>query len=96
MDFSFYGSKYWKSLLKLGLVAYTLLVIWGMLFGLGRTVKESHHYNLVPFSTIIDYLHIWDVHTGASTMNVLGNIGIFVPFGFLIPLVFGGQWKIII
>ncbi|WP_246944742.1 VanZ family protein [Bacillus pinisoli] len=69
------------------LVAYTLVVGYWMLFGFGRTVSPDFMYNLTPFETIIIYMQFDNFNTYSWVMNLLGNIGVFVPFGIFIPLV---------
>ncbi|MNN41754.1 VanZ like family protein [compost metagenome] len=45
-------------------------------------------YNLIPFSTIRHFLEM-DSLSGAKIINLAGNVGVFVPFGILIPLILG-------
>ena len=42
--------------------------------------------NLVPFHTIQNYYRVYGVHGGAFGINVLGNILMFVPWGFGLAL----------
>lgn len=45
--------------------------------------------NLVPFRSIIRYLTEFDSYNiDIVLMNTLGNVIIFIPFGFLLPLLF--------
>ena len=44
-------------------------------------------YNLVPFSTIRAYFHN-DTLDKEIAFNVFGNVLLFIPYGFLLPLVF--------
>ncbi|MFJ8220073.1 VanZ family protein [Bacillus cereus] len=45
--------------------------------------------NLVPFSSTIRYLTEFDSYNlDIVLMNTLGNVIIFIPFGFLLPLLF--------
>lgn len=74
------------------LLCYGLLVTYWMLFGFGRHVVDSPKYNLVPFASIKLFLKMYANHPWAAAVNLVGNIVIFVPFGVLIPLVFGGGW----
>ncbi len=57
----------------------------------GRNNQEILRYqniNLVPFKTIINYLNAWDVvNPSVVITNVYGNIFVFLPFGFLGPIV---------
>ncbi|THE10217.1 VanZ family protein [Bacillus timonensis] len=60
-----------------------------MFFAYFRTKGGEFRYNLMPFSTIKNYFtyydhfpfHIWII-------NIAGNIGVFVPFGIVLPILF--------
>ncbi|MNZ88236.1 VanZ like family protein [compost metagenome] len=69
------------------LLGYTVLLTYWMLWGFGRTPQAEYMYNLQPFITISHFLEM-DAWNGAMMINLLGNIGVFIPFGILIPLVF--------
>ena len=60
-----------------------------MLFGFGRTVSAEYRYNLVPFKAIYisftDY--VWNDFRHFA-VNIFGNIGMFMPFGILLTLLF--------
>lgn len=49
--------------------------------------------NFVPFSTIISYI-VSDNFT-VSVQNILGNIVIFIPFGFLLPILISRFQKLV-
>ncbi|MCM3742484.1 VanZ family protein [Oceanobacillus luteolus] len=49
--------------------------------------------NFVPFATIINYI-VSDTFT-VSVQNILGNIVIFMPFGFLLPILISRFQKFI-
>ncbi len=72
------------------LVSYTFLLIFWMFFGFGRYTYPEVRYNLIPFSTVGDFLNFSQFHTKTWVINLIGNIGVFVPFGILLPLVFQG------
>ncbi|MBM7660989.1 glycopeptide antibiotics resistance protein [Bacillus mesophilus] len=57
-----------------------------MLIGFGRTTHTEYMYNLIPFETINIFLQM-DRFNPDVWINLVGNIGVFVPFGILIPLV---------
>lgn len=57
--------------------------------------------NLVPFHEIQSYLHAIQQHgSGHSLVNFAGNIVAFMPFGFLLPLLFAkkasGMGKVVL
>jgi len=76
-----------KSLAGSALVIYFLLLIYWMFFGFSRTPGDNYMYNLIPFATIKNYVTYFD-HFNFTTwiINILGNIGVFVPFGLLLPI----------
>ena len=75
------------------LIFYTSLLTYWMIWGFGRRQMDEFRYNLKPFYTISRYIkyclndpHIW-------VINLVGNVCVFIPFGFLVPAVFGGKIK---
>lgn len=87
------------------LIVYSALLIKVMVFRDIPTIKIGHVMlrfgggdangtaNLVPFKTILIYLHGGNGWFIASA-NLIGNILLLVPFGFLIPFVFQKiTWK---
>ena len=75
------------------LVLYGMIVLYFVLFSdrLGRADGyDSYRYNLVLFAEIRRFIRYRDqVSSGAFILNMLGNLLVFVPIGFLIPL-----WKL--
>lgn len=59
----------------------------------GRVDASINRYstmNLIPFRTVMIYIRgIRVVGPMAVVINILGNIGVFVPIGFLLPIL----WK---
>lgn len=54
--------------------------------------------NFVPFKTIYGYL-VQETNRNIAFRNIVGNLVLFIPFGFLLPMIVGGRlnyWKIII
>lgn len=82
-------AKLYRTLIGIVLVTYVVILIYWMFFGFSRTRSEIYMYNLTPFSTIKNYFLYYD-HFPFSIwiMNIVGNIGVFFPFGILLPLVF--------
>ncbi|KUO53634.1 MAG: antibiotic resistance protein VanZ [Desulfitibacter sp. BRH_c19] len=68
------------------LIAYFMLLGYWMLFGFGRIAGSMYMYNLEPFSTIKHFLNFNKLNKNVWVINLIGNIGVFIPFGFLIPL----------
>ncbi|HPT78633.1 MAG TPA: VanZ family protein [Candidatus Atribacteria bacterium] len=80
----------WRRALAFALTAYTALLVYWMFFGFGRHTYANYMYNLKPFSTIMLYLSVSGrgINTYKWLLNLAGNIGVFVPFGFMLPAVF--------
>lgn len=73
------------------LVCYTLLLSFWMFFGFGRYTYPEFRYNLIPFSTIRIFLNFDQFNTNMWIINLIGNIGVFIPFGILLPLIIKGR-----
>lgn len=61
-----------------------------------NNLPGSVNYNLIPFNSIGDQLE--NISEGWARFNLLGNTVPFMPFGFLLPLVFkeiNRFWKVI-
>lgn len=72
------------------LTLYIIIVIYFVLFSdrLGRTdAYNSYRYNLTLFNEIRRFIRYRDqVSPGAFFLNLLGNLMVLFPFGFLIPI----------
>lgn len=62
--------------------AVVVLCVTGITPASRFQVQPSQHINLVPFSTI----HSMRIEEGHGFRNVVGNVVLFVPFGFFTPL----------
>lgn len=75
-----------KYILHLIFVIYILILLKIILFKTGGVVG-FRSANLVPFKTIIGF-----IFEGSSFLrifsNIVGNIGVFVPLGFLLPILY--------
>lgn len=74
------------TLARLALAGYTLLLAYWMLIGFGRTAGLEYMYNLRPFATISHFMDFDSFNTRTWVINLIGNIGVFIPFGLLIPV----------
>ena len=64
------------------IVLYATLLLYWMFFGFGRTSDSEKNFQIIPFSTI--YKMFLEIGNHKQfIINVLGNILLFVPFGFL-------------
>jgi glycopeptide antibiotics resistance protein len=48
---------------------------------------------LIPFATIYDFLFAENIPLLGQLINIAGNIGLFIPFGFLLPACLNGRLK---
>jgi len=74
---------------------YTAFLLYMMLLGFDRTADGAQHLeyrmNLVPFVTIHRYVyHSSAFATGNWAINLFGNVGVFVPYGLLLPALWKG------
>lgn len=70
-----------KKIYRIVILPYTFTLLYLMLIGFGREPYSSHLMRLYPFVSTIEWVqnsslqHIF--------INLLGNIILFIPFGFL-------------
>lgn len=67
------------------------LVFWSPRFG--RSEVQYRNYNIVPFKTIISFIKYGD--TGMKLTNIIGNIIIFMPIGWFMPILIKRTKKLI-
>lgn len=95
---------FWRFLFLL----YMGLMLW-LLFGRGRGWDSSSGYlqtlmgniNLRPFYTIRNYLNIVLHYPDAAifphcVINLVGNVVMFIPAGWLLPRIFKGMRKFLV
>ncbi|MCZ8521049.1 MULTISPECIES: VanZ family protein [Paenibacillus] len=75
------------------LIAYTALLLYTMFLGFNRPARRIYlpdfQYNLVPLRTVGDFvLHAGQHQPLDLIINLFGNVGVFVPFGILLPVLF--------
>lgn len=64
------------------IILYTLLLLYWMFFGFGRTPNSEKYIQIIPFTTL------YKIFTQTNNIqhfiiNIFGNILLFIPFGFL-------------
>ena len=67
-------------------ILYICFLLYFLIFSdwYGRSgVYDEFHYNLVPFQEILRYWNYRDQLGMLSFANLVGNVAVFVPFGFL-------------
>lgn len=74
-------------------VTYALnLLVFGSLY---RVQERVRHYNLIPFKTINLYLDGFDkLNFIIIFNNLMGNVLVFMPLGFFLPILFTKLRKI--
>lgn len=78
-----------RNVLALAFVGYMILLIYFLFFSeeYGRTIHFSEYqYNFTPFHEISRYIRYRDVvGQGLFLVNIVGNVIVFMPFGFFVP-----------
>ena len=74
-------------------VLYVLLLIYFLFFSEGYVrvaeVQQAYRYNLVPFVEIRRFwIYRKQLGTFAVFSNIFGNVIGFLPFGFILPVIF--------
>jgi glycopeptide antibiotics resistance protein len=75
-------NKIYIPLLKLIMILYTHILGYLMLFGFGRTADDFKQIQLNPFKTIGNFILLQHGFYHFF-FNILCNIILFIPFGFL-------------
>ena len=71
-------------------VGYSAFMFYLLFIGFARSSRPDRRmYNIVPFKTITGYIENYQYYNWDTwIINLFGNVAAFVPFGFLIPLLF--------
>lgn len=90
-----FGNSLHKCLVVIGwsiFVIYALFLIMELFLGNYRSHGDVRCANLIPFLTISHYIVNRD-HFSANILiiNLVGNICVFIPMGFLLPCLFRGM-----
>lgn len=62
---------------------YTILLLYMMFIGCDRETSSISYFQLIPFKTIHHFVCDDHIHTQIFLINIIGNIFVFSPFGFL-------------
>ena len=74
---------------KILFVLYIAFLLYFLIFSdwYGRAgVMSEYHYNLVPFQEIKRFWNYRSQLGWVSFANLIGNIVVFIPFGFFMPM----------
>ena len=67
---------------------YLICLVYLLFFAenMGRTIGTTYRYNYIPFKEIKRFLtNINSLGMRAVIVNVVGNVVVFMPFGYLVP-----------
>jgi len=96
--------KKYKTLIIIVLSLYSAVILYLMFIGFDRITFTDNMYNFIPFKVIYsfcaDFIESLSNHPELAkdelwtfTINILGNIGVFIPFGILLTLLYDGSLK---
>lgn len=89
--------RFISNLLTLCFICYMILLVYFLFFseGYGRTERyETYKYNFELFHEIKRYWNNQEqIGSILFLINLVGNVVVFVPFGFLVPVVYREQRK---
>lgn len=89
-----------RLLCRILFVLYIAGLVYFLFFAemLDRTgIERSYHYNLIPFREIRRFIVYADLLGPVAVIsNLFGNIAIFMPFGFLVPILGRKKKKILV
>ena len=71
-----------KKFYKIIIIPYTLFLLYLMFFGMGRSQYEDNQITVEPVLSTIEFIHN-TIELKYIVTIVLGNIVMFMPFGFL-------------
>ena len=86
-------SQFFRIAVNLALSIYSIIIFWGLYIGFySRQHLNEFKYNLYPFKTILTYIIEYNTNNkGPFIINIIGNIVVFILFGFLLPITFQKQ-----
>lgn len=83
------NNKLTTPLIYVMFILYLTILSYLLFFGYYRQMVKIESYNLVPFKTINMYITFADYFPFKVWFtNLFGNVLAFMPFGFLLPIVF--------
>lgn len=89
--------RFISNVLTLCFICYMILLVYFLFFSeeYGRTEPyETYKYNLELFREIKRYWNNWDrIGILLFLINLVGNVVVFMPFGFLVPVMYREQRK---
>lgn len=94
------GSSRFKTWVWLLFIGYCMMMLWLLLFQRLEDGAQPWRYNLRPWDTVSRYLWVLrnsndPVQRRYAVANLFGNVGLFVPFGVFLPLLFPKARKLL-
>ncbi|MFD0961497.1 VanZ family protein [Paenibacillus chungangensis] len=84
--------KWLRTLLWFFLTSYAMIVVYQLLLSPSRLMlrhMEQPNPNFIPFQTILNYANRYhSLNFDTWFINLFGNVLLFVPLGFLLPILF--------
>ncbi|MFD3258182.1 VanZ family protein [Paenibacillus lentus] len=72
-------------------ISYSACLLFWMFRGFGRVTHTDFRFNYVPLRTILGFIvDLSSLNLLTTTINLAGNIGVFIPFGIILPYIFKG------
>ncbi|WP_292009604.1 VanZ family protein [Chryseobacterium sp.] len=62
---------------------YTIFLLYMMFFASGREASDISYLQVRPFNTILHFFSDHNIEKEAFIVNIVGNIFVFSPFGWL-------------
>ncbi|MFC5450496.1 VanZ family protein [Paenibacillus aestuarii] len=90
------AAKSFRKWIWLLFAGYTACLLYWMFLGFGRHHQANgpFMYNLIPLKTLGIYIfHIHTFSWRTWVINIFGNIGVFMPYGWLLPCLFCGAGR---
>lgn len=78
-------------------IIYLIVMVYFLFFSeqFGRVPKDTYRYNLKPLTEIKRYINYSrEIGSFNFIINLFGNIGCFMPFGFVLPILSNKQRNI--
>ncbi|MCX7748313.1 MAG: VanZ family protein [Clostridia bacterium] len=78
-----------KFIVNASFYVYLVILLYQLFLGRYRTYGAERRYNIRPFNTISRFIEHYDQVTFHSwVINLIGNVVVFMPFGFFLPILF--------
>lgn len=88
--------QYYMTLIALAYLLGLIIVLLSTsaLMRFNGEMQRSYDYNLIPFKTILDFIHKathHEINLDIVISNLIGNVIMFMPMAFFLPILFGNR-----